>query len=227
MTLNIRQVSKSYGSKAVLDEMSASFQPGHVYGVVGVNGAGKSTFFRCIAQMESYLGDISFGQTTLKHVVGFLPTHPVYMPLLTGREYLRFCAIARRVDYTDFNTINIFDLPLDEYASTYSTGMKKKLALTGLLLQKNEIYLLDEPYNGVDLQSNMMIHEIIGELKRKGKIILIASHIFSTLRQYCDEIFHLSEGRLKSYQGDNQYAELEDKIKGHENQKIVDRLGFL
>ncbi|MCB0643922.1 MAG: ABC transporter ATP-binding protein, partial [Phaeodactylibacter sp.] len=91
--------------------------------------------------------------------------------------------------------------------------MKKKLALMGVLLRKNDILILDEPFNGVDIQSNMVITEIIQELKRLGKTILVSSHIFSTLRESCDEIILLSKGEVLKKVTTDEYAELEREIK--------------
>jgi ABC-2 type transport system ATP-binding protein len=92
-------------------------------------------------------------------------------------------------------------LPLNQYASTYSTGMKKKLAITAILLQENEYFILDEPFNGVDIQSNIVLTEIILKLKELDKIIIISSHIFSTLSVTCDEIHLFRKGeQIKSVQ---------------------------
>ena len=74
--------------------------------------------------------------------------------------------------------------------------MKKKLALTAILLQKNKVFILDEPFNGVDIQSNIIIIELINELKNLNKIVIISSHIFSTLSETCDEIFLLKKGQI-------------------------------
>ena len=109
---------------------------------------------------------------------------------------------------------NIFDLPLDQYASTYSTGMKKKLALTAILLQENDYFILDEPFNGVDIQSNIVLTEIIKELKKLNKIVLISSHIFSTLNTICDEIHLLQKGQeIKTVQKEGFKALEEEMIK--------------
>ena len=104
---------------------------------------------------------------------------------------------ARKTPINDIESRNIFDLPLNQYATTYSTGMKKKLALTAILLQRNEYFILDEPFNGVDIESNMLLTEIIHTLKKLGKTVIISSHIFSTLSDTCDEINLLSEGSIK------------------------------
>jgi len=118
------------------------------------------------------------------------------MSYITGWEYLKLLCIARDEKQDNFEEQNVFDLPLDEYAENYSTGMKKKLALMAILLQKNQVYILDEPFNGVDIHSNMIISGIIKQLKDLGKTVLISSHIFSSLRESCDEILLLSDGQI-------------------------------
>ncbi|MEM9820621.1 MAG: AAA family ATPase, partial [Bacteroidota bacterium] len=108
---------------------------------------------------------------------------------------------------------NIFNLPLNQYATTYSTGMKKKLALTAILLQNNSYYILDEPFNGVDIQSNIIITEIIRQLKSLGKTILISSHIFSTLSSICDEIDLLQSGQIVRKVDPSEFEQLEEEMK--------------
>jgi ABC-2 type transport system ATP-binding protein len=162
---------------------------------VGENGAGKTTLFRCIAGLEVFEGEIHATKSPLKNHLGLLFTDPFFFPKLTGKEYIQLLCNAREIELHDINARNIFDLPLNQYASTYSTGMKKKLAITAILLQKNDYFILDEPFNGVDIQSNIIITEIIHKLKELGKIVLISSHIFSTLSATCDEI-HLLKRKI-------------------------------
>ena len=120
---------------------------------------------------------------------------------------------ARKITLPHLESRNVFDLPLNEYASVYSTGMKKKLALTAILLQNNSYFILDEPYNGVDIQSNMIITEIIHKLKAMNKTVIISSHIFQTLNETCDEIHLLHHGHLvKSVQRD-EFRALEEEMK--------------
>jgi ABC-2 type transport system ATP-binding protein len=91
--------------------------------------------------------------------------------------------------------------------------MKKKLALNAILLQENEYFILDEPFNGVDIQSNIILSEIISELKELNKIVLISSHIFSTLNELCDEIHCLNKGeQLKTFQK-SEFKILEQEMK--------------
>lgn len=221
MMLDIQQLNKSYGPKQVLFDINISFHQGSVYGIVGENGAGKSTLFRCIAGFERYEGNIQSDHGNLKNYIGWLATSPIFQTRITGWEYLKLICSARHISEDNFEQQNIFQLPLNEYAAQYSTGMKKKLALMGLLLQKNELYILDEPFNGVDIHSNMMILDIIKELKSNGKTVLIASHIFSTLEQTCDEIFQLKEGRLVKAVSKNDFQELEEEMKSYVIQEDI------
>jgi len=151
--LKIKNLSKKYGSKKVLDNINLNFEIGKVCGIVGANGAGKTTLFRCIAGLESCEGIISSPYLSLKDHLGYLETTPIFMSYITGWEYLKLLCSAKKIATHNFEEQNIFDLPLNQYAETYSTGMKKKLALMGVLLRKNDIIILDEPFNGVDIQS--------------------------------------------------------------------------
>ena len=136
--IKIKELSKLFGNKEVLKNLSMEFSTGNVYGIVGENGAGKTTLFRCIAGLESYSGEIISGVMPLKNHLGLLLTEPFFFTMMTGREYIRLLCNARGKTNVDIDSKNIFDLPLEQYASTYSTGMKKKLAITAILLQENE-----------------------------------------------------------------------------------------
>lgn len=211
--VSIKNLSKYYGQKQVLQKINLTFEQGKTYGIVGENGAGKSTLFKCIAGIESYQGVIKSEFQHLKNHLGFLPTNPYFFSKMTGREYLQLLSNARKIKKVNFDKKNIFDLPLNQYASTYSTGMKKKLALTGVLLQKNDFLILDEPFNGVDIQSNLVITEIIHQLKSLNKTIVISSHIFSTLSDTCDEIHLLKEGVFIKKAEQQDFANLEQEMK--------------
>ncbi len=198
--IEIDSLSKSYGSLAVLKNISLTLDQDQVHGVVGRNGAGKTTFFNCLVGIESYTGTISYSGNNLREESAYLPTRPYMMSHITGHEYLRLIANARHIQTIDPEVRDLFELPLDRYASTYSTGMQKKLALTGLLLQKSEVFLLDEPFNGVDMESNLLIQSLIERLRSLTKTIVISSHIFQTLEKSCDVIHHLEDGHIiKSY----------------------------
>ena len=211
--IEVKDLNKSFGPKEVLKNISLSFDDGKVYGIVGENGAGKTTLFRCLAGLENYDGIIDSELKPLKNHLGLLLTEPFFFTKITGEEYLQLLCNARKKSLSDLNKKNVFDLPLNQYASTYSTGMKKKLALTAILLQENQYFILDEPYNGVDIQSNMIITDIIHKLKELGKTVIISSHIFSTLNETCDEIHLLRKGQFTRKAEKKDFLSLENEMK--------------
>jgi len=211
--LSITDLSKSYGKKKILNAIKLQFGPGEIHGIVGENGAGKTTLFKCIAGLESHEGNIEYTRIDIKNTIGFLETNPEFLSKITGKEYLQLLCNARSIKNLNFEEKNIFDLPLHQYAETYSTGMKKKLALTGVLIQNNDIFILDEPFNGVDIHSNLMIRELLKSLKEKRKIIILSSHIFSTLQDTCDFLHYLKDEKIqKSVQQEN-FKVIEDLMK--------------
>lgn len=222
--ISIENISKNYGAKQVLQNVSFRLPAGQVHGIVGENGAGKTTLFKCIAGLESHDGVVKSELNPLKNHLGFLQTDPFFFEKITGREYIQLLRNARNLPQTDIAARNIFDLPLDQYASTYSTGMKKKLALTAVLLQENQVFILDEPFNGVDIHSNILITEIIRQLKALGKTILISSHIFSTLSDTCDEISLLQQNQILRTVPPSGFAQLEQEMRAFTVGDALDRL---
>lgn len=211
--ITIQNLSKQYGTKEVLKNISIQFDKGKVYGIAGDNGAGKTTLFRCMAGLEKYDGIITAEREPLKNHLGLLLTEPYFFPKITGAEYIRLLCNARNKKIDDIESRNIFGLPLHQYAAVYSTGMKKKLAITAILLQGNDYFILDEPFNGVDIQSNMLITEIIHQLRKLNKTVIISSHIFSTLSDTCDEIHLLSNGVITDTVLKGNFSSLEMKMK--------------
>lgn len=222
--ISIQSLSKSYGSHRVLTNIQLNFRPGEINGIVGENGAGKTTLFKCMAELESYEGEVTYDRGILKNKMGYLPTDPFFLSKITGEEYLQLLCIARGITKVKIREANLFDLPLHEYAENYSTGMKKKLALTGLLLQKNEVFILDEPFNGVDLHSNLIIDEVLAKLKELNKIVVLSSHIFSTLKS-CDWLHHLKDGRIISSVSKEGFESIEQEMKKEGiSRKVIDLL---
>ena len=224
--ITIQDLTMSYGNHTILKNINIEFDEGKVYGIVGKNGAGKTSLFWCIAGLEKYDGIINSSHNPLKNHLGLLLTEPFFFEKITGKEYIQLLCNARKMPINDIERRNIFELPLNQYATTYSTGMKKKLALTAILLQRNEYFILDEPFNGVDIESNILLTEIIHTLKKLGKTVIISSHIFSTLSDTCDEIHLLSEGSiLKSVQRED-FQSLEMEMKQMTVGNRIEKLGL-
>lgn len=222
--IQLKQLSKKYGSKTVLQDISLQFDKGKVIGIVGENGAGKTTLFRCLAGLENYDGTIESSIHPLKNKLGFLPAEQFFFDKITGREYVQLLSIGRGVNPSKLDERNVFDLPLDQFAIEYSTGMRKKLAIFAILLQENDVFILDEPFNGVDIQSNILITEIVLTLKKMGKTILISSHIFSTLKETCDEIHLLQNGLITRSVAHEDFDNLEQEMKTVLIGNKIDRL---
>ena len=224
--IKIIGLTKNYGSLKAVDDVGFSVNRGQVIGIAGENGAGKTTLFRCIAGLENYEGQILSDVSPLKNHLGYLPAEPYFFSKITGMEYIRLLCNARGKNLKNIDEKNIFDLPLNRYASTFSTGMQKKLAITAILLQENSLFILDEPFNGIDIQSNMILTEIIRKLKSLNKTILVSSHIFPILSEICDEIILLKQGRLIKSVKKESFAALESEMKDFLIGDKIERLGL-
>jgi ABC-2 type transport system ATP-binding protein len=224
--IKIVDLHKSYGSKSVLKGINAEFHSGKTYGIIGENGAGKTTLFRCIAGLERFDGTITSDLQPLKNHLGLLFAEPYFFDKITGEEYIRLLRYARHTKIDNIADKNIFDLPLSQYVTTYSTGMKKKLALLAVLLQGNEFFVLDEPYNGIDINGSIALTEILLKLKELNKTVIISSHIFSTLSDTCDEILVLRDGIITETVQRADFQKLEEEIKGSRIKDLVNKLGL-
>jgi len=212
--IELQQLTKSYRNNQVLRGLHAEFPAGKITGIVGRNGSGKTTLFRCLAGLTDYSGAIEGLPGSGSQGIGFLSTNPTYLPMLTGEEYLRLAIRARGLSVPDLDERNIFQLPLREYARHYSTGMKKKLALTAVLLQQNALFLLDEPFNGVDLESNQQMNQLFRLLAGKGYTLILSSHILESLTNLCDQIYVLENGQFANPLTPTEFADLERRMGG-------------
>jgi ABC-2 type transport system ATP-binding protein len=224
--INLKSLHKSFGKNEVLKNINLQFKAGEINGIVGENGAGKTTLFNCIGGFEDYEGTISYSNDNIKNVTGFLTTDPYFLGKITGLEYLQLMCNARDVEFINPEEKNIFDLPLNRYAENYSTGMKKKLALTATLLQGNDIFILDEPFNGVDIQSNIIIKELLFKLKELNKIVILSSHIFSTLNETCDYLHHLRDGEIINSVGKDKFALIEKNMISNTVENRIENLNL-
>ena len=213
--LEIQRLRKAYGNHVVLHDVSLVLRPSTIHGLVGANGAGKTTLINCLYGLEmDFMGTIrdSAGRIVREHT-GLLPYEPYFYPRLTGREYLEFCLQARGRPLVDFAGWNqILELPLDQYADEYSAGMRKKLALLALLVQQFDYLILDEPFNGLDLEANLLLKEILRRLRARGTGILLTSHILGALTETADEITVLVGGRVQRHYLVAEFGTLEQDL---------------
>ena len=195
--LEIKNISVSFKDKNVLQNLNLEIEEGIILGILGKNGAGKTTLFESLYQSQKYSGQILWkNQRLLRQNISYLETENYFYPYITGREYLSYFSkdkLPKTIELAEK-----FQLPLDKYVQYYSSGMKKKLALIGMLMLDKPINILDEPFNGVDFEGVHLLYDIIRELKQSNKIVIINSHIIETLFHTCDRIVTLENGLISN-----------------------------
>jgi len=203
--ISVINIDKSFDSKKVLNNLKQDFALAEVHGIIGLNGAGKTTFFNILSSfMKTDSGEILYNRKKIsRNDVAYLETINFFYSKITGKEYLEIFPLTNQ--QFELEKINkLLKLPFDEIIETYSTGMKKKLALMAIIKQDKPIYIFDEPYNGLDLETNMALEIIIRNLQKKEKTIFVSSHILSPLLNVCDEIHLLQQGSFsKNYTKEN------------------------
>jgi ABC-2 type transport system ATP-binding protein len=208
----IAQLRVQYGAQVVLHDVTLDLPPG-IHGIVGLNGSGKTTLLNTLAGfLRPTGGTVTAGGKPLTgRSVGLLETSPFFYPRITGREYLELFRLANR--YFDVEGWNgLFALPLDRLVDHYSTGMRKKLAFLGVVCLDRPVVILDEPYNGVDLESYRTMKQVIGMLNDGRRVILITSHVLESLTSGCDHIHHLHHGRIVLSAGRDAFPGLESRL---------------
>lgn len=194
----IEGLSVGYGAKAVLRELSLATDTGTVLGVAGYNGAGKTTLLDAIyglvdAPREAFALD---GETLNRTRVAYLTSQNFFYSGITGRDYLELFAHRNpRFDIARWQ--KVLPLPLDDLTETYSAGMRKKLALLGVLALDKPLVLMDEPFNGLDMESVSVLHLVLRTLARRGGTVILTSHIMESLTSACDAIARLRDGRIE------------------------------
>jgi ABC-2 type transport system ATP-binding protein len=211
--LTIEKLTVSYGEHLVLDELSVSMPVSCVHGLVGMNGAGKTTLLNTMAGfIKPGKGSILMSGTPLNRGdLSFLETESFFYSHITGREYLGLFKPAPGVPGID-EWNRMFRLPLDQLIESYSSGMKRKLALAGVLRQDKHLVIFDEPFNGLDIESSRLLSMIIARLKERGKTILVTSHILGSLTGICDQIHLLRNGRIMFSRDKENFNNLEQEI---------------
>jgi len=211
--IEIKYLTLKYGDNTVLNNIDKSFELNQVHGIVGLNGSGKTSLFNILAQAtQSNAGEITFNGSKLSYRdISFLETEPFFYSRLTGKEHLDIFP-NRNLDFNIEEINSLLKVPLAQYIENYSTGERKKLALISILKQDRSIIILDEPFNGLDLESTKISEVIIARLKQKGKTIFISSHILSPLFNLCDKVHHLSHGNFQKTYLPTEFTELDSQI---------------
>ncbi|MEC5394285.1 ABC transporter ATP-binding protein [Bergeyella sp. RCAD1439] len=207
--LEIKDLNVSYKTQNILNNLNLEVEEGIILGLLGKNGAGKTTLFETLYQSIKYDGKISWDNLPLKREnIAYLETENYFYPFITGKEYLDYFSQENKEKLE--NLVDRFKLPLNKFAQYYSSGMKKKLALIGMLMLDKPINILDEPFNGVDFEGVHILYEIIQELKSENKIVIVSSHIIETLFHTCDQIAILQDGKIEKIYSKSDYHELQN-----------------
>jgi len=196
----------------VLNELCLEISSNTIHGLVGLNGSGKTTLLNTIFGLKNkILGTIQYNDENIKrNNIAYLETTNYFYPRITGKEYLNILKTQNaNFDSDKWNTL--FELPLNKLIDDYSTGMKKKLALMGIICLNREVLILDEPFNGVDLETVQKIKTLLLKLKIK-KTIIITSHILESLLPICDSISYLNDGKIEFTKGKKNFSEIENEI---------------
>lgn len=207
MILEIRNYSKKIKNKQILDNINLRLESGNVYGFFGRNGSGKTMLFRAITTLiYPTAGDVIIdGKSIINDDfdlsrVGLLLEEPGFFPHLTGLQNLSMLYEINNKKNKDFMKKIMIKVGLQENQPEkyreYSLGMKQKLRIGQAIMEDQELIILDEPTNGLDEASVENIHNIIKNLKKERKLILIASHNKDDLKLLCDKVFKIETGKI-------------------------------
>jgi ABC-2 type transport system ATP-binding protein len=207
--LHIKIDQKKYSDKVILENVAINISQNGIYGIVGKNGEGKTTLFRCLLGLTNFEGTVIFDETKPKlNEIGWCPTEPTLYNELTAQEFTKFYAELLKINYEKENAL--FEVPNDKLIKEFSTGMKKKAYLNAVLQKKYSIYIFDEPFNGLDLESNYILMKHIKNLA-KDSIVFISSHILEILYKDCDSIFLVKNKNIINFEN-HQFSEIEKEL---------------
>lgn len=194
--IKVENLNKVFGNKTIFKDLNLDFSTG-VNGIVGRNGIGKTTLFHCITGITDYSGRISSAVPNFKNALSLLPVDLYFYPKMKAIEFLEFALFAKKKTSIDINKWNeAFHLPLEEYAENYSTGMKKKLMLMLMLIADDPLVIMDEPFNGLDVESVNLLSKLLNRIKQhSNKCILLSSHNLDTLMNCSDRIFFIKNSQ--------------------------------
>ena len=209
--LKIEHLTKKYGEKKAVDDLTLEILPGEVYGFIGHNGAGKTT------TLKSVVGILKFDEGTItvdgrsvkeqplecKKVIAYIPDNPDLYPYMTGIKYLNFIADVFKIPADERaekirDLANKFELTanLSEPISAYSHGMKQKLAIISAWLHSPKLIIMDEPFVGLDPKASHTLKEMMREHCNAGGAIFFSTHVLEVAEKLCDKIAIIKNGKL-------------------------------
>jgi ABC-2 type transport system ATP-binding protein len=212
--IRLVQLTKRYGKFTAVDGIDVVVRSGELFGFLGPNGAGKTTTFRMIAGiLQPTSGTVEIGGIDIirrpleaKKRLGFIPDRPFVYDKLTGGEFLRFAAalygqqgpaIERRID----ELLELFELSRwkDELTETYSHGMRQKLIISGALVHRPEVIVVDEPMVGLDPKSARLLKDLFRQFVDRGGTVLMSTHTLEVAETMCDRIAIVHGGKIAAH----------------------------
>jgi ABC-2 type transport system ATP-binding protein len=222
--LEICSLTKRYNGIPAVEDVSFRIRPGEILGYLGPNGSGKSTTVKTIVGLlEPSEGQIRFqGRSILDDLPGFqrrlgyVPEEPVLYPFMSGLEHLqlagRLRGMERRVlDPKIDEFLRLFSLWDDRHCpvSSYSKGMRQKILLSAALLHNPEILILDEPLSGLDVNTALLLRDLMRGLAARGRMVFYSSHVLEVVEKVCLRVIILSKGRVVA---DDAIDQLRDRL---------------
>lgn len=210
--LRIEHLTKRYkGGKTAVSDLSLHVRPGEIYGFIGRNGAGKTTTIKCVVGIHEFdageirVDGLSVRKETLecKKRLAYLPDNPELYEYLTGIQYLNFMADVFRLPAgerreaieREAEDFGIYDA-LGDLISSYSHGMKQKLAIIGALIHRPKLLVLDEPFVGLDPEAALKLKEKMRAMCAEGSAVFFSTHVLDVAEKLCSRIAIISGGKL-------------------------------
>lgn len=210
--LQIKNYSLEYiKGKKVIDGLNLSVREGDIYAFVGRNGVGKTTTIKSIVGINHITeGDIELDKISIlkepikyKSMIAYVPDNPILYEHLTGIQYLNFIADMFDLTYKERENkikeyAKKFELynDLNDLVSSYSHGMRQKLVLIGAFMHDPKLYVLDEPFVGLDPKASFTLKELLREKAKEGKIIFFSTHVLDVAEKLCNRIAIIKDGKL-------------------------------
>lgn len=210
--LEINHYSKSYGEgKKAADDVSITVMAGDIVGFIGHNGAGKSTTIRAVVGVLDFTeGEIFIDGHSVKDeaieskkVTAYIPDNPDLYENLTGIQYLNFVADVFNIDVADREErikkyADLFEITdsLGDLISSYSHGMKQKVAIISALIHEPKLLVLDEPFVGLDPKASFTLKEIMHEMCKRGTAIFFSTHVLDVAEKLCNKVVIIKHGKI-------------------------------